>query len=299
MVDERDTSNMVVMGVVSSDPGDGTAEHEEVEIGVKLAASDDGDGDAETGNGDSNGGEDISPTASNETGKGSSPSKRDGGDGNDAADGAPPRKININSHYGHRIGFLQTLSLTLNAGLMIYAHLGLSAVIYSSQDPAITADANAAAAGGVVGGSNIDAVDDKSETTGETEAVEANEKCNLDDESIWVADGGEANRPSNSNYCSREYNGGCFLNAACIEGCFAEHFGYSMECASCFGVVPTCSIAAGCLNAWCVRQFIYPYSCCPKYSVFFINKIVVHLITVPLIAWEMNAKSATHHAPKN
>lgn len=31
-------------------------------------------------------------------------------------------KRNINSYYGHKIGFLQTLSLTLNAGLMIYAH---------------------------------------------------------------------------------------------------------------------------------------------------------------------------------
>jgi hypothetical protein len=45
---------------------------------------------------------------------------------------------NINSYYGHKIGFYQTLSLVLNAGLMLYAHLGLSAVIYSSRDPSIT-----------------------------------------------------------------------------------------------------------------------------------------------------------------
>ena len=83
--------------------------------------------------------------------------------------GAPP--CSINSYYGHKIGFLQTLSLVLNAGLMVrqgcvsasrvpllrltsralgprrqvYAHVGLSAVILSSRDPeAVAAGAGAA-----------------------------------------------------------------------------------------------------------------------------------------------------------
>ena len=42
---------------------------------------------------------------------------------------------NINSYYGHGMGFIQTLSLLLNAGLMVYAHIGLSGVIYSSLNP--------------------------------------------------------------------------------------------------------------------------------------------------------------------
>ena len=63
---------------------------------------------------------------------------------NDDASSKTPSstKRNINSYYGHKIGFLQTLSLTLNAGLMIYAHLGLSAVILSSRDPNITSSLN-------------------------------------------------------------------------------------------------------------------------------------------------------------
>ena len=31
-------------------------------------------------------------------------------------------KRNINSYYGHKVGAISTISLILNAGLMIYAH---------------------------------------------------------------------------------------------------------------------------------------------------------------------------------
>ena len=53
-----------------------------------------------------------------------------------------------------------------------------------------------------------------------------------------------------SNHCSRTHEGGCFLDAACIAGCYAEHFGYSEDCAACFGAVPRCSTDSGCFEAW-------------------------------------------------
>ena len=50
-------------------------------------------------------------------------------DANDEVDGPPapnekaPQKWNINLYYGHKVGLLQTLSLTLNVGLMVYTHV--------------------------------------------------------------------------------------------------------------------------------------------------------------------------------
>ena len=74
-------------------------------------------------------------------------------------------------------------------------------------------------------------------------AVTADNKCNNpNDISSWSTNGGSINRPTHSNYCSRTYNGGCFLNADCIESCFHEEYGYSEECSSCFGKIPQCSI---------------------------------------------------------
>jgi hypothetical protein len=71
------------------------------------------------------------------------------------------------------------------------------------------------------------------------------------DVEIWTS-GGAANRPANSNYCSREYNGGCYLDSACIEACFQETYGYSAKCSTCFGAIPACSVSSGCMNAWSV-----------------------------------------------
>lgn len=180
----------------------------------------------------------VPPEDPDEGGEEASPAKEDASD-----DGVR----NINSHYGHRIGFLSTLSLTLNAGLMVYAHVGLSAVILSSRDPAITAgandNANAADDNGVGGGGAAGATDDAG----------GGGKCDSDDVALWIAQGGESGRAERSNFCSRKYGAPpCFVDAECIEGCFREEFGYSAECATCFGVIPGCSIASGCMAAWCV-----------------------------------------------
>ena len=189
-------------------------------------------------------------------------------------------KRNINSYYGHKIGFLQTLSLTLNAGLMIYAHLGLSAVILSSRDPNMTASLNTNNAGGDVV-SDVDTtesasmipvadepVENNTQVVDNTSSALVNEtnnstnildiiaqnggKCNTQDLENWISTNGEVTRPTKSNYCSREYNGGCFLDSDCIERCFQEVHGYSEECSVCFGKIPSCSIGAGCMLPWYV-----------------------------------------------
>ncbi|KAL7541037.1 hypothetical protein ACHAXR_011534 [Thalassiosira sp. AJA248-18] len=154
---------------------------------------------------------------------------------------APAANRNINSYYGHKIGFLQTLSLTLNAGLMVYAHVGLSAVILSSRDPSITANSM-----------NTDGDGDNDVTTDTPTTINPSPgegKCNAQDMTLWVENGGEMSRPEQSNFCSRTYNGGCFLDTDCIETCFQETYGYSSECSSCFGGIPGCSISSGCLTA--------------------------------------------------
>ena len=174
-------------------------------------------------------------------------------------------KRNINSYYGHKIGAISTISLTLNAGLMIYAHrklynimvlsfcayhiilcltniklysvliVGLSAVILSSRDPSLTA--------GIIRRRT-------SQQQSRTLQQATEPKCNSNDLQNWIKSGGETTRPLKSNYCSREYNGGCFLDSTCIEVCFVEEHGYSEECSVCFSRVPQCSIDNGCLLSW-------------------------------------------------
>ncbi|KAL7544644.1 hypothetical protein ACHAWF_008018 [Thalassiosira exigua] len=165
----------------------------------------------------------------------------DGAPEKGAEEGAPrppppatgPAKRNLNSYYGHKIGAYQTISLLLNAGLMLYAHLGLSAVILTSQDPTLTESASASANGDV----NDEVPSQPPPPPGE---------CSTRDREIWIADGGASKRPERSNHCSRTYNGGCFLNSTCISECFQEVQGYSPECAICFGEIPSCSVRNGC-----------------------------------------------------
>lgn len=82
-------------------------------------------------------------------------------------------------------------------------------------------------------------------------------KCNANDTQIWINDGGEATRPVHSNYCSREWNDGCFLDTDCIESCFQENYGYTSECSACFGVIPACSVSNGCTSVWCVITVVW------------------------------------------
>lgn len=70
-------------------------------------------------------------------------------------------------------------------------------------------------------------------------------KCDARDARQWIANGGKAARPRQSSDCSRA-PGECYLDGDCIEACFRETHGYSAECSSCFGAVPSCSVANGC-----------------------------------------------------
>eukprot|EP00986_Skeletonema_menzelii_P006300 scaffold2378_cov152-Skeletonema_menzelii.AAC.18 len=158
---------------------------------------------------------------------------------------------NINSYYGHKIGFYQTFSLLLNAGLMLYAHLGLSAVIYSSRDPDITSLLDSAVdnnENGSAGGA-----DDMSMTTVNNSTASANTTstmCNEQDVQLWIQSGGQSARPSQSNFCSRTYtdssNNLCLVTASCISECFQSTYGYSETCSNCFAAIPTCSMKNMC-----------------------------------------------------
>ena len=162
----------------------------------------------------------------------------------------------MNSHYGGRASALHVLSLLLNTALMIYAHLSPLGEVYSSQDPELTSSAlpattstRARALASLLRG----------RLTQEEESSETGGKCNNEDDlQNWEITQGETQRPVMSNYCSREWLGTppvegaapCFLNATCIELCFVRVYNYTTECASCFSVVPECSVAAGCITSW-------------------------------------------------
>ncbi len=180
------------------------------------------------------------------------------------------KKRNINSYYGHKIGFYQTLSLVLNAGLMLYAHLGLSAVIYSSRDPNITSllSSDTAAAGDSSSAAPQEEIDssgsggnnstnenstDNSQQQQQEQTVKGEGACNNEqDLQNWVANGGSQTRPTQSNYCSRTYtspsnnNANCLVTPSCISECFQTVYNYSPSCSDCFAQIPTCSMANLC-----------------------------------------------------
>ena len=79
---------------------------------------------------------------------------------------------------------------------------------------------------------------------------------NEQDIEAWTFRGGEAGRPTNLNFCVREYSGsatsvsGCLTDSDCIETCFQETYGYTAACSACFGAVPFCTVDEGCVVIW-------------------------------------------------
>jgi hypothetical protein len=130
-------------------------------------------------------------------------------------------RISLNEVYGNRIGFWQTLSMVLNAGLMVYAHVGLSAVFVSNQervDEAVAAEPSFSSTGA----------------------------CTESDHAIWESIG-FVKKTKLSNYCAREFRSPpCFMDSACNSECFHEVGGYSEPCAACFGVLPACGFENNC-----------------------------------------------------
>ena len=137
-----------------------------------------------------------------------------------------PKPQSINDHYGHQIGFYSTLSLILNAGLMIYAQVGLSGVVLSSLDPNIAIIPQ-------------ESINNNNTTTNNS----TTEKCNEQDNQIWQRNNGETTLPSQTDYCSRSYNNvGCLANTTCIQDCFQTLHNYSIECSTCFANILPCGI---------------------------------------------------------
>jgi len=189
--------------------------------------------------------------AKDETSSDAEPGEGDGGvSQNPEPRDDPTAKRSINSHYPARVGVLQTISLVLNAGLMVYAHLGLSAVILSSQDPTLTDPSLNRPA--LVEERDPSLSDPNN--NGTSSSLVAGRCTAPPDLEAWATSGGSAGRPENSNYCSREYEhaGGtaCLLNADCIQTCFRETYGYSEECSVCFSDIPLCSVDKGCMFIW-------------------------------------------------
>jgi hypothetical protein len=167
--------------------------------------------------------------------------------------------ISMTGHYGSKASALHVLSLLLNTALMIYAHLSPLGEVYSSQNPELTSSllpaSERALASSLLRSRVTQQQAEDSEAAATTTATEG--KCNNEDDlQNWVLTQGNTQRPVMSNYCSREWLGDgaatapCFLNATCIELCFVQVYKYTTECASCFSVVPECSVAAGCITSW-------------------------------------------------
>lgn len=147
------------------------------------------------------------------------------------------RKLSLNTIYGNRIGIIQSIVLLLNIGLLLYAHIGISAVIVSNQK-------------------RIDAYDDQSSNNNNnnnnTTTANGGSCTELpNDMTLWYNQGGQMNRSDHSNYCSRTYvwnvtQNVCLLDRTCISQCFQDRYGYSVNCAACFAAVPACGLQNGC-----------------------------------------------------
>ena len=141
-------------------------------------------------------------------------------------DAVPSKNKSINDYYGHKIGFFQTLSLILNALLMVYAQVGQSGIVLSSLNPDLTTDLSSS--------SNND---DASEG-----------RCSAEDQEVYKQYGGNTSLATQVDYCARSYNGGCILNGTCAEICFQDLYGYTPNCTSCVSNVSPCGLGLGCFG---------------------------------------------------
>lgn len=145
-------------------------------------------------------------------------------------------------------------------GLILYAHIGLSAVILSSRDPTITSVANIGATSTTSNSNTTTATTTTNSTNGnathsgeegEAAIVAAGGYCSSQTDTIlWTSTNEWSGQADQSVYCSTVWNGGCFLNVTCVELCFQEEYGYSEDCSKCFGLVPICGVTNNCIMVW-------------------------------------------------
>jgi len=145
------------------------------------------------------------------------------------SDEKPADKSTMNVQFGNRMGMIQSISLILNAGLMLYAHLGLSATLVANQQRIGTAPG----------------------VTNTNTSV-----CSPADNLLWEG-GRDVNKSIDSNFCARNHmfqdRAGCFLDFDCNADCFVKAHGFTPECAECFASIPQCSFDAGCTQ-FCIAD---------------------------------------------
>lgn len=141
-------------------------------------------------------------------------------------------RVSLNAVYGRIISFWQVISVLVNTGMMMYAHLGVSAVFFSNVQGLQTSNHVNAANNNAANGTS-------SNLTG---------ACTMEDINLWV-NGADVNKSNDAIYCGYSYNhAGCGLNEVCNTECFHSYVGYTVDCATCSAKGVTCLYQAGCFS---------------------------------------------------
>lgn len=136
------------------------------------------------------------------------------------------KRVALHVVYGRTISFWQVVSVLVNTGMMLYAHLGVTAVFLSNQQLLQTSDT----------------IDSSANNTGTANGT----SCTIEDINLWV-NGGAANDYNNTIYCGYTYKvGGCGLNEACNTECMHTYVGYTVNCASCWSKYNICIFHKAC-----------------------------------------------------
>lgn len=89
-------------------------------------------------------------------------------------------------------------------------------------------------------------------------SLNSNSACNEGDEQIWIEtpnNNEDQNDPvakvtTMFETCINVNDISCLLNSTCIETCLLEEYGYTTDCATCFGESVTCGVDEGCTLPW-------------------------------------------------
>ena len=86
--------------------------------------------------------------------------------------------------------------------------------------------------------------------------------CNESDEQIWINTPSSTNNNDNMKndpvakvttmfeICINSNDITCLLDPTCVETCLLDEYGYSIDCATCFGESVTCGVDKGCTLPW-------------------------------------------------
>ena len=131
------------------------------------------------------------------------------------------RTESLATTYGKRPSRGLLVSLLINIVLLLYAHIGLSAVILSNIERVET---NTESGNGNTNNTN---------TNGTTGGA-----CTMNESDLnrWYNTGGAQQKSIESSYCGTQYDGsGCLTGIECTIECFVTVWNYTKDCATCFG----------------------------------------------------------------